>query len=362
MCCYERAKFPNSMMTMDEYPLSIFFCLFYPPLNMKGRVSNMSEAIISRRGWTSEGKPQLITQTFTSNIIYNLPKNIRGNISIFLVGGGEGGTPNRGGGGGFINNAELEIPGGTQVQITVGVGGNGWYDDRGGNAGGTSSFGTYLSANGAGGTERYSGYGHNNSIGGTGKVGGGGGGYMGGGDGGTYGGGGGGGVWRGRGSGGDGGTYGGGGGGGAGARGDYVYAGDGGNGGQYGGGGGGGSIFAYIRTSSPYSMANVGNGGIGGEYGGNGGEGSTTNNLDTGAEAGTNTLSISNIEFKGAGLAGSIGRGRYCGGAGGGGYGGNGGAGRGVDYDNSTGTRWYGGGGAGGGGYGSNGGVGCYFI
>ena len=91
MCCEEHN--PKQVMTMDEYPLSIFFCLFYPPLNMKGRVSNMSEAIITRRGSNSSsgGKGNLITQTFTTNTSFNVP--ITGNYSVRIFGGGGSGGP-----------------------------------------------------------------------------------------------------------------------------------------------------------------------------------------------------------------------------------------------------------------------------
>ena len=152
------------MMTMDEYPLSIFFCLFYPPLNMKGRVSNMSEAIISRRGNKSISK-SLSTEVITTNTQWIVP-TIKGNVHVMIYGAGGGGftdytaahtyypTSNRnkpygsGGGGGWMNNGEFELDQGSIISITIGKGGN--YTTYGINsgAGGTTAFGTYLSANG----------------------------------------------------------------------------------------------------------------------------------------------------------------------------------------------------------------------
>ena len=107
----------------------------------------MSEAIITRRGFNAGGKPPepiLRTNTFISSTRWTVP-NHTGNISVRIFGGGGGGYhlsgkpwSGTGGGGGWMNNADLALANGASIQITIGSGGtvNG--------AGGTSSFGTYL--------------------------------------------------------------------------------------------------------------------------------------------------------------------------------------------------------------------------
>lgn len=328
----------------------------------------MAEAIISRRGWTSEGKPELRTETITGNTNWVVPKSIKGSISVLLFGGGSSGGwsdsisfggPN-GGYGGFMNNGTFTIAGGTSIPITIGIGGvaDTHSDDWICNPGGTSAFGTYLSANGGGnGGGGSAGCGQYNAIqfgcgGGTQHT-------WSGGDGGTYGGGGGGSPVQYRGAargGGNGGKYGGGGGG-ASPSGNLRQAGEqGGNGGEYGGGGGGG----LSLWSSTWGRHNGGPGGTGGTYGGRGGNGGNAiynwtglGTAATAAGAGTNTMSWTNVDMidgvylRGPGTAGS----GSWGGGGGGGFGGCGGAGA---YGSTT----TGAGGGGGGGYGGNGGAG----
>ena len=232
--------------TMERSPLSLFICLIYPPLNMKGE-SSMSEAIITRRGYTTEGKPELRTELIQTNQNWVVPQGLKGNVSIRIFGGGGGGTYGLGGCGGWMNNADLSLTPGTSIRITIGKGGT---PDQG-VSGGTTSFGSYLSANG-GSTpsgENYEGGGEGGS--------GGGGDYGHAGIGRQFGGGGGAELHNsGRTAGGDGGIWGGGGGVGSSSYSlSAVYGLNGANGGQYGGGGGG------------YQS-----GGRGGTYGGNGGK------------------------------------------------------------------------------------------
>ena len=138
----------------------------------------MAEAIISRRAkyLSNSSSSNLITEIITKSLSYTIP-NHNGNISIRIFGGGGGGRNSGAGGGGWMNNAELDIENSTIVNITIGAGGSGT------TSGGTTSFGTYLSANG--GTVRDGGNGGNSGIYG---VGGGGGGYGKGADGGDGGG------------------------------------------------------------------------------------------------------------------------------------------------------------------------------
>ena len=162
----------------------------------------MSEAIISRRGYTAEGKPEWHTETITGSTTWTVPKTIKGNVKVLIFGGGGSGMSRGedyvagGGGSGWMNNGEFSIAGGTQIPITIGNGGS-----TGEASGGTTSFGTYLSANGGGGGSgsSMSKYGGSGGAGGGGSDGagygfqfGGGGSSLGyGGDGGTWGGGGG---------------------------------------------------------------------------------------------------------------------------------------------------------------------------
>ena len=112
----------------------------------------MAEAIISRRGYGAEGKPQLMTQIIASNQTWTVPNSIKGSISVIVCGGGGGQCYDGGGGGAWVNTGNITLASGTKVQITIGQYGtqnvwNGWNGD----AGGTTSFGTWFSANGGGG-------------------------------------------------------------------------------------------------------------------------------------------------------------------------------------------------------------------
>lgn len=272
-------------------------------------------------GWVLQGwstKPVLKTEVITKTQTWTVPEGVT-SVNVFLFGGGGGSGASvkypsysadtyangygGGGGGGYMAKSTLTVTPGQSVPVTIGAGG------AVSKAGGTTSFGSLLSANGgsAGGDGTTSGA--SNGYGGKGGDGGSGGG-------GSYGshtvpytnpssrtylenGG----------AGGTGGQFGGGGGG--------IHA-KGGNGGQYGGGGGAG-----LGSTA----------GTGGTYGGAGGApGKAGSN-------GTDTTNVADIEFRGSGKGG----GASDAGGGGGGYGGNGG--KGGFYE-----------GGGGGGYGASGG------
>ena len=253
----------------------------------RGRCFNMAEAIISRRGYNASGKPELRTETITGSTNWVVPKYI-GNVSVRIFGAGA--STYMSGGSGWMNNADFNnLTVGQSIQITIGQGYNA-------SSGGTTSFGTYLSANGGSGQSGGAG-----GPGGTGYQFGGGVG----GDGGTWGGGGGGyavGNTYKKCSGGNGGTYGGGGGGCPMVSYRYSRAADGigGNGGLYGGGGGGASALRFYYNGIE-AINDHGNRGIGGTYGGNGG-----NNKYT-AENGTNTMSNSSVQsnLRGYGIRGN---------------------------------------------------------
>ena len=345
-----RAEYPKNCWTMERPPLSVFVCFSCPPLkHPKGELSNMSEAIISRRGYGPEGKPHVPvfqTKTFTQNTQFVVPETILNNtIDVFIYGGGGGGArgensnSSAGGGGGWMNKGTITVTPLETIQIVVGKGGNPTV------SGESSSFGVYLSANGGSSGGRDGGDGgsggggytpHASTDGGNGHQFGGGGGYNIGGDGGVWGGGGG--SITGPGHGGDGGTYGGGG-----------CGVNGGDGGTYGGGG--------AATNRGYMAY-----GRGGTYGGNGGGWNNTRAIWN-AENGTNTSSWTNVDMingeylRGWGVAGQYinteVNGRICGG---GGFGGNGGqyAGGGGGYGSNGGSDD-----GGGGGYGGDGGNNC---
>lgn len=270
----------------------------------------------------------LVIQKITESCTWTAPKAQDQTFKVFAVGGGGGGGniideedyPG-GGGGGYVVIEELTIPEGESVDIVCGAGGAGGSQEtaRHGVAGGATSFGDYITADGGKGGTGWQNDG-TQYTGGDGGAGGGGGSLFGG----------------------NGGTYGGGGGGGSGRG--------GGNGGTYGGGGGSGNW----ETDSANSYCVGGNGGT---YGGNGG-GAGQNGV--GAQPGTPVaFSFSEHLGKEMSVSGKAGTNsvtsatsqRYGLGAGGGGYGGNGGT---SVVSNSA---WASGGG-GGGGFGGNGGNG----
>ena len=314
----------------------------------------MSEAIISRRGTkgSSASRP-MVTSTISENTTFKVPHT--GNYLVRIFGGGGGGYYNEGrsfprvdpqygggGGGGWMNNGEFELTENSSISIVVGSGGGI------GNAGGTTSFGTYLSANG--------GSPATNKSGGDGGSGGGqtlqalifSGTYV---------------SIRNAGRG-------------------YQFGGGGGGNGHGGtwGGGGGGIVVSYgwIRYNTSNTLNNSKsngyydiNNGKGGTYGGNGGFHTTYINGNNG----TNTIDETSIDqnLRGPGTGGnglvyaSMYGNRPSGGGGGGGYGGCGGYVIGsIQSEGASGfgsgwqeTNWYYFGAAGGGGgYGANGGIG----
>ena len=287
----------------------------------------MGEAIITSRtgtiGSNTINSNELKTEIFKQSDAFIVPKARNQQFSVRIFGGGGGGSGSgyrgcsAGGGGGWMNNAILTINQGETIPITIGVGGAGGtivntntadhkYSGAAGNTGGTTSFGTYLSAPGGTGarlddSSPYvragaggAGGGCESYIGAQGYQFGGGGGQSGGGNGGTW-------------------------------------------------GGGGG-----CNTN--------GKSGSGGEYGGKGGDGKNN------AENGTNTIGNAEASesLQGPGLAGiNNNSSKYCGG---GGYGGCGGYSRGGGGGYGANGGCYGGGGGGYGGKGGNssGGGGSY--
>lgn len=278
-------------------------------------------------GWILQGwstKPVLKTEVITKTQTWTVPDGVT-SVNVFLFGGGGGAGYSAykeasgvydtnasggggGGGGGYMAKSTFTVTPKQTINVTIGAGG------AVSKAGGTTSFGSLLSANGgsAGGDGTTDGYSRG------------------------YGG-----------KGGDGGS------GGAGNYGSHTVpatnpssitylenGGDGGNGAQF--GGGAGSIEAKGGNGGTYGggggAGGNGNysGGTGGQYGGAGGA-SKKNGTN-----GTDTTNVADIDFKGTGKAGT-GYSDNGGGGGGGGYGGNGG--NGAFYE-----------GGGGGGYGGNGG------
>lgn len=255
----------------------------------------------------SAKKTELVTEIIERTSYWVAPSGIDGQVRVIAFGaGGNGATTGYGGGAGGEAETKLFTPvPGKKYRVTVGEGSSA-----------PTSFDTIVTANGGAG-----GSGVNGGSGGSGGGGGGNGGSNGG-------------------SGGNA-TYGGGGGGSSGYTANHA-GGTGGNGGTYGGGGGGGNSFTAAAAS----------GGKKGTYGGAGGKGGNTlapTSLSVAGNSGTNTSSMSNLEFTGKGTGGSKDSSTIsttCGGGGGGGGG----------YGGVGGNGYVGGGG--GGGYGSKGGDG----
>ena len=171
----------------------------------------MSEAIIMKK---TKGKSIDInnaifkTEYITSNQLWTMPGNIVNNrIYVWIFGGGGGSWATNaddtyngysvGGGGGWMNNGEFTITPGTVVHIELGEGGYQISSTTNPHSGGTTTFGTYLSANGGGaasarcggnGGSGGGGGGRLNANGGRGYQFGGGGGWSYGGQGGAWGG------------------------------------------------------------------------------------------------------------------------------------------------------------------------------
>lgn len=256
--------------------------------------------------------PALATRTeiFTEDGVFRVPEGVTSVRVMCYGGGGAGGEYGSnsntssyyggGGGGGYYAESDISVTPGEHIPITIGLGGisdNGYFSSNGG----TTSFGTYLSADG--------------------------------GEAGTAGGG-------------DGGTGGSGGSGGGGGTTNYsnMHA-NGGRGYQFGGGGGGSPNYSYLATQTVALGGSMG--GAGGINTGAGSAGVDTTNLDVpfpGVAPG-GSGSDSGRGSGGGGGYGSAGGKGTGGGGGGGGYGGDGG-------DGGTGGSAAGGGG---GGYGPNG-------
>ena len=137
----------------------------------------MSEAIIARGGGIGNGGHQTIVNDsyIISNQMYTVP--VTGNYLITCVGGGAGGGDaylyrrsqtqgfeynkwyargGSGGGSGNVNSKEVYLEANTAVQISIGLGGKHSTTSGGsGKSGGTTSFGTYISASGGSGTKGY---------------------------------------------------------------------------------------------------------------------------------------------------------------------------------------------------------------
>ena len=312
----------------------------------------MAEAIITRRSGAGSDRPKytLLVKTVIENESFVVPNARDQKFSVRIFGGGGGGSIS-GGGGGWMNNADLELEEGLVIPIVIGTGGksNSYVFNSGGSTGGSTSFGTYLSANGGtGGRRQTSVYWGNGGSGGSG--GGGFGGYR---------------INTNAGSFGRGGI-------------GYQFGGGapGGNGGIWGGGGAG--VIGMVRPNDNRSSNNQKlqvtiPGGKGGTYGG---DGTTKNNGNNG----TNTINDNSVDpsYRGNGIGGKgmatpvnilslfenfdSGVNAQTGG-GGGGYGGNGGSciSNGYVYGGgASGGAYYASifaiPGGGGGGYGANGG------
>ena len=136
--------------------LTNFLFRQHPP-RLNEVLKYMSEAIISRRGsgGGSSGGGTLRTEVIAFTTNWVVPNHI-GDISEKIFGGGASGGYStggagggRGGCGGWMNNSNLNLSNGSTIPVTIGLGGNQHYIIYNGSvSGGTTSFGSYLSANG----------------------------------------------------------------------------------------------------------------------------------------------------------------------------------------------------------------------
>ena len=157
----------------------------------------MGESLLTRSIGSATGGSGyvFITEIITEDKTWVAPDAQNQQFSVRIFGGGGGGGYWSGGGGGWMNNSILTIPSQTIIPILIGLGGTpvGFGNSSNkANSGGTTIFGSYLSANGGeGGQHAVGGNGGSGggatSNGGYGFQFGGGGGYYGG-KGGIYGG------------------------------------------------------------------------------------------------------------------------------------------------------------------------------
>ena len=98
-------------------------------------------------------KYELATTIYTKSDTFTMPAGVKDNqVYVRIFGGGSNGhwsqytgINSRAGGGGWMNNGWVSLNIGEAVAVTIGAGGGQSYSS----AGGSTSFGSYLSANGA---------------------------------------------------------------------------------------------------------------------------------------------------------------------------------------------------------------------
>ena len=97
------------------------------------------------------GEKVLKTEIFTASGTWTCPSGVEKAFVRIFGGGGGGSTKGAGGGGGYMAYSELDVTPGTAYPVTIGAGGSS------GSAGGVTSFGTLLSANGGTAASNYNG-------------------------------------------------------------------------------------------------------------------------------------------------------------------------------------------------------------
>lgn len=131
------------------------------PIDQAPSANNVQEALASLGAFAGDGYQNIAVFDTAGATDWSVPDALRQGLRkahVTVVGGGGGGGKHTsvgggGGGGGGVSESILDLNGVSSVTVTVGIGGSGRGIEAPGIAGGTSSFGNFLSATGGSGGE-----------------------------------------------------------------------------------------------------------------------------------------------------------------------------------------------------------------